>query len=664
MPPTRTPSSTQTFPLPVAPSPMTISLGAGSAFIHLSLLSITNTIKQNNMKQNILRSLLAVTFMATLLFSGCQKDSVTLRIRINDFGGNGKVYMDGYNPHWSSSEAFRINGEEHLVNGITGDNISLSVPSSPSYSAFYPSQFYSSSDGNAIHFTLPRVQYYEVDGSDNQLVKAPMAAFATTPSQTASNVPITFNNIGALLAINIDNNLLPNTATLTVDSVVVTTVGNTLPLWGNAVLPDITDPNSYYQCVNTPDHEKYYTVSVAKGNGNSLFTLNNGVSRKVYIFIPSAEALSTNKFKITVYAGANTKWQEQTSATGGLIRHGMMATVPFQMRNVEAPAGAVPGGQFTVGTNKRVWFSAGNLQWKPTANMSNPGTGTWRIAPNQWDFVGYDPVTTNYGTIAGSDNNRITDGTYTGWIDLFGWGTSGYDNPNDDYDIYHQPYDYIKESNRVNANNYYGYGPTGTSSTSFLSLEGDPYSNYDWGVYNTITYNGDAVSTATVKWRTLTSEEWGWLLGINTTNASNRRLSDGRRGIHVCFSPADYVTLDNKTIHGILVYDDDHLGSSLTDADNSTAKPVCCTLRQTQTGTGIPDGCVFLPATSYREYNNVNGYAVNTSNILRGYYWSTTVLSSKNANYAELTNNGNGGATITNTERYRGLSVRLVTPVQ
>ena len=439
------------------------------------------------MKQNILRSLMAVTFMVTLLFSGCQKDSVTLRIRINDFGGNGKVYMDSYNPHWSSSEAFRINGEDYQVNGISGNNISLSVPSSPSYSAFYPSQFYSSTDGNAIHFTLPRVQYYEVDGSDNQLVKAPMAAFATTPSQTASNVPITFNNIGALLAINIDNNLLPNTATLTVDSVVVTTVGNTLPLWGDAVLPDITDPNSYYSCVipsNATNPDKYYTVSVAKENGDPLFTLNNGVSRKVYIFIPSAEALSTNKFKIKVYAGNNTLEREQTSATGGLIRHGMMATVLFEMRSVEAPLGAVSGGKFSVSKTLKVWFSAGNLQWKPTTDMCTSRSttggdpGTWRIAPRQWDFVGYDTTVgstnTKWGTVGGSYNNGIGRSAYAGWIDLFGWATSGYN-----VGTYYHPYDFINAS---------GYGPSANLTGS--------YANCDWGVYNTITYNGNTTSSS------------------------------------------------------------------------------------------------------------------------------------------------------------------------
>ena len=582
---------------------------------------------------------MAVTFMATLLLSGCQKDSVTLRIRINDFGGNGKVYMDGYNPHWSSSEAFRINGVERTVNGITGDNISLSVPSSPSYSAFYPSQLYSSTDGNAIHFTLPRVQYYEVDGSDNQLVKAPMAAFATTPSQTASSVPITFNNIGALLAINIDNNLLPNTATLTVDSVVVTTVGNTLPLWGNAVLPDITDPNSYYQCVNTPDHEKYYTVSVAKGNGNSLFTLNNGDSRKVYIFIPSAEALSSNKFKITVYyGGGRFKEREQTSSTGGLIRHGMMATVPFEMRQVEAPAGAVPGGKFSVWTNRKVWFSAGNLQWKPTTNMGTSRSttggdrGTWRIAPRQWDFVGYkatrsDETTEKWGTIAGSYNNGIEENNYAGWIDLFGWATSGYNAGS----TYYHPYHYINTD---------GYGPSSDLA--------DSYANCDWGVYNTIEYNG---TTASSSWRTLTYSEWQYLLGVH--QATNRSVNGGS-GPHHCFSPALFnYSNGDSAVRGILIYPDDYSLGSLTSA----TYPVVDTL------TVIPQGCVFLPVTSYREGASVQP-AENDKN--KCYYWSISANASHpdQARSFVIIATGDGGASTASPKRYRGNAVRLVTPVQ
>ena len=582
---------------------------------------------------------MAVTFMATLLFSGCQKDSVTLRIRINDFGGNGKVYMDSYNPHWSSSEAFRINGEDYQVNGISGNNISLSVPSSPSYSAFYPSQFYSSTDGNAIHFTLPRVQYYEVDGN-NQLVKAPMAAFATTPSQTSSSVPITFNNIGALLAINIDNNLLPNTATLTVDSVVVTTVGNTLPLWGDAVLPDITDPNSYYQCVNTPDHEKYYTVSVAKGNGDPLFTLNNGVSRKVYIFIPSAEALSSNKFKITVYyCGGRFKEREQTSSTGGLIRHGMMATVSFEMRQVEAPTGAVSGGKFSVSANTKVWFSAGNLQWKPTTNMGTSRSsttgdrGTWRIAPRQWDYIGYEATSgessVKWGTVVGSYNNGIEEANYAGWIDLFGWATSGYNAGS----TYFHPYQYINAS---------GYGPS-------ADLIGTTYANCDWGVYNTITYNGNPTTSS---WRSLTSLEWGYVLGVNSS-AMKRRTVNGGQGLHYCFSPVKYKYHNgDSSVYGIVIYHDDYSGSSLSSSAN-----YCPDI------TEIPAGCVFLPVTSYRTGSSIQPTDTPQRS---GYYWSTTSSTSSFEQAARLTfiTSGTGSASVGVMDRYFGYAVRLVTPVQ
>lgn len=604
---------------------------------------------------------MAVTFMATLLLAGCQKDSVTLRIRINNFGGNGKVYMDGYLPRWSSSEAFRINGELYQVSDINGD-IRLTVPSTSSYSAFYPNEFYTSTSGNSINFTLPRVQYYELDGN-NQLVKAPMAAYATAPSQAATSVPITFNNIGALLAINIENNLLPNTTTLTVDSVVVTTVGNTLPLWGTAVLPNITDPNSYYSCVipnNAATPEKYYTVSVARQNGQPLFTLANGANQKVYVYIPSAEALSTNKFKIKVYAGNNTLEREQTSATGGLISHGMMATVPFEMRQVNAPTGAVPGGKFSVSKTLKVWFSAGNLQWKPTTDMGtsrasladanvDDDRGEWRIAPNQWDFVGYEEGTgesrEKWGTIDGSYNNGIADDSYAGWIDLFGWATSGYNAGS----LYYHPYQYANATD---------YGPSSANS----ALTGT-YANCDWGVYNTntITYNG---THTTSSWRTLTEKEWQYLLGIATpdlVDARYNRIVNGNKGVHYCFSPAIYnYSNGDGSVTGILIYPDDYTGEILTDNDASTPKPSRCTI------TVIPQGCVFLPVTSIREGAAV-ATAPNTKEL--GYYWTVSPYTSNGtqAKYMGLLPSESTGplsASSYSELRSKGLAVRLVTNVQ
>jgi len=54
------------------------------------------------------------------------------------------------------------------------------------------------------------------------------------------------------------------------------------------------------------------------------------------------------------------------------------------------------------------WFLLkGNLQYQAT-------TKTWRFADQQYHVIGMD-------------NEKISE-TYSGWIDLFGWGTSGYDH--------------------------------------------------------------------------------------------------------------------------------------------------------------------------------------------------------------------------------------------
>ena len=59
---------------------------------------------------------------------------------------------------------------------------------------------------------------------------------------------------------------------------------------------------------------------------------------------------------------------------------------------------------FSVSDNKKVRFSSGNLQYMPS-------TKTWRFAEHQYDCIG--------------EKNKYTGKNYSGWIDLFGWGTGG-----------------------------------------------------------------------------------------------------------------------------------------------------------------------------------------------------------------------------------------------
>ncbi len=72
---------------------------------------------------------------------------------------------------------------------------------------------------------------------------------------------------------------------------------------------------------------------------------------------------------------------------------------------------------FSVSGGRIVHFAPGNLQYQAS-------TTTWQFADHEWDFVGGTDVNNvSWGNVSGSTNNRIGDPEYTGWIDLFGWGT-------------------------------------------------------------------------------------------------------------------------------------------------------------------------------------------------------------------------------------------------
>ena len=78
-------------------------------------------------------------------------------------------------------------------------------------------------------------------------------------------------------------------------------------------------------------------------------------------------------------------------------------------------------GGFTINEDgDKVIFSQGNLQYQAS-------TGTWRFAENQYDYVGNATLGNVYENGVKCNNALISD-SYTGWIDLFGWGTSGYNH--------------------------------------------------------------------------------------------------------------------------------------------------------------------------------------------------------------------------------------------
>ena len=126
---------------------------------------------------------------------------------------------------------------------------------------------------------------------------------------------------------------------------------------------------------------------------------------------------------------------------------------------------------FSVSATNQVYFSQGNLQYQAS-------TGTWRFAEHQYDRVG-------------EDNANIS-ATYEGWIDLFGWGTSGWNSGA----VAYQPY-----STSTTNSDYYPGG-------SYMNDLTGSFANADWGVYNAISNGGNQAG----QWRTLTKDEWDYLL--------------------------------------------------------------------------------------------------------------------------------------------------------
>jgi len=273
------------------------------------------------------------------------------------------------------------------------------------------------------------------------------------------------------------------------------------------------------------------------------------------------------------------------------------------------PTGAI-NGKFTINANgDQVYFSQGNLQY-----IGSASTPYWKFADNQWDVLG-----TTTGQNSSSQNVDR---------DLFGWGTSGWNNCN----VYYQPYD---TQNNGNSSQGYGYGPTDGTSYSY-DLTGT-YANADWGVYNPISNGGNQAN----QWRTLTELEWDYVFNIRTTSSGIR-----------------YAKAKVHDVNGVIMLPDDWSSDtySLSNTNIYNASFSSNTISASQWNTLEQAGAVFLPAAGRRETSMVNLVGSN------GYYWSASYFSRESARYVSFYGTYLGmevGYT-----RVVGFSVRLVQDYQ
>lgn len=217
-------------------------------------------------------------------------------------------------------------------------------------------------------------------------------------------------------------------------------------------------------------------------------------------------------------------------SNGEVLQADSISMVAPSIPNPPTPSGdGILSGAFSVGESTQVHFSQGNLQYQAS-------TQTWRFAENQYDYIG-------------DDNSNIS-ASYSGWIDLFGWGT--------------------------------GNNPTNSST------DNNDYSTFvDWGV-NAISNGGNQANL----WRTLTTGEWVYL--FNTRADASTKYGQA-------------IVAD---VHGIIVLPDVYNGTAInTDHsawDNNT-------ISASNWASYEANGAVFLPAAGYRDGTGMylvglNGY--------------------------------------------------------
>ena len=307
---------------------------------------------------------------------------------------------------------------------------------------------------------------------------------------------------------------------------------------------------------------------------NGVVILPAGNGEKWAILLPN-EALEAGEqgsaySQDGVYIG--TRGAVPATTENGYLTVGIEVNVTNEVNPGEVPVGAICG-KFTVGAGQ-VYFSQGNLQY-----IGSAATPYWKFAENQWDYIG----------LSQNGNSQTLD------RDLFGWGTSGWNNGN----VYYQPYDCDKLTD-WNAGDFgYGYGPTDGTYYRY-NLTGT-YANADWGVYNAISNGGNMPNL----WRTLTIGEWSYVIN-NRSTPSGIRYAKG---------------IVNGVNGFILLPDDWNISIYALNYPNRSDAPFT-TNEITAESWAIMEnaGVVFLPAAGVRHEGGttVTGVGVN------GYYWSAS----------------------------------------
>ena len=525
-----------------------------------------------------------------VLLAGCKREHGTVTLGANiDNGRDAKVYIDNLTPCWHNNDLIRVNNQTCTTSAALGSSAQITdVVESSHYRAIYPADIVGDVDissSSTIAVTLPHEQIYEVDSRGDQKVKVPMGAYSSSES-------LTFHNLCPLIKIVVSNRMNND---FVLERITVTSA--TSYLSGLCSASVTGSPN---------DHIGTMVPSSASHDVSLVFPLGNRPAigrgdRDTYVYYIVAPEFGGDEGEdvtITLYSSTG---QYATFEKHASLRHNRMAEVSLTVEQWDGQSdpsgdGVLPGA-FSVSATQQVHFSQGNLQYQASTN-------TWRFAEHQYGYVG-------------NDNSNISS-TYSGWIDLFGWGTSGWNSGANCY----QPWS--------TSTSYSDYYPGGSHYNWLIGA----YVEADWAWHNAISNGGNVAH----QWRTLTNAEWDYLLN-SRTNALSKRGIGNINGVGGLIILPDSWTLPSGC---------PQFTTGLSSNENWTRNSY--TLDQWAEMEAA--GAVFLPAAGYR-----NGTAVSDVGSF-GDYWSSTIYNERDAHYLSFSSR-NIQADY-NYYRYCGFSVRPV----
>lgn len=464
---------------------------------HSNFQQTTNEYKEIQKMKRIYNSILAVSLGVFLLASCTEKENEgTLSFYASSFSEAGfnlgdskasysedavtltvdlsqKTYIDAnkYACWTYNSDTLNVNGNKVPITDKTdgGHRGHTDIDFDGPFYAAYPGN-QATYSGGAFTFTFPVVQKYEVDAEGNQVVRAPMMGYSKSDAMNMYNV-------GSLLrVISSDDD----------DDVTIRSIAVTARNSSNQPVPLCGTSNAVGFSNGVPGD-----LSISSNKGYKIILdCGTGVKRAdhtYYIIVPPVG--DGVRFTFTFFYEYNgcKSTAVKTTNKKGLMKNQIGVVHPQLYAINPAAEGELPG-KFEIKTGAYyARFSSGNLQFKKDGtHITSYGSaeGTWRFAPNQYDVLGN--VTSN------------TSSSYSGtdWMDLFGWGTSGWNNGATIYNPW-------EHATTAADNNKYYFRQDATVNM----IDADGYENADWGISNAISNGGNAPYI----WRVLTDAEWNYL---------------------------------------------------------------------------------------------------------------------------------------------------------